>query len=733
MIRLTAVGILLLFCAACDTQDVAEPTSRVRTPDPIPPQVVDPYGFGRGEFPVRASVLLDPLEDLCKRAGGRGLDGAGECPCAAANARFVTGGDSGQCQEVKLLPSRCTLEENGFSSALHRSREEFAECLDGVASLPHANGQFGTRLGFSMEGPEEELEDIAAWADAHAKARDAAFRIWSSIQVENNLVIHVGPPQAPGINHGVLLGLIDPALFGHSWETFRNDVFVPTAADLDLMLGSAPPSAARLQEAFGWDADGAGGQDRGVRRVLGMAYAALVTDQADFEHGYALRGASCLQACRVYSRPFLAEDTGTVVLERIYSQGTVAREALWYFVEGQVQAVVPLSPGRVPAFALVLEYHNNAGQVGGSARLYNFRWRLLAEESHTVANLQALQKLAAAHFARDTGASAIALCEASLKGAFNDPEVGSHVLQGPHLPQAFGEPKLSGSVFGWSPNPAGALDALFSGYSGAAFGFLPLYSDVQAERHGLLVAKAAMEEEPGVRFLPVGGGFGCFDTYNAWWSNVQAHTRVVSGSFGRLLEPIECQQRYGPVLQESAAQTLWVMAVANSGETQRNAPPEDCPGSLAGAPNLVLVAGSSGDVLHPGSVYGERFADIAAPYALQDTGGTSFAAPRVAAVAGRIFHDWPQLTPADTRLVLMASAKRTPGLRSAVRCGGKLDAASARSLAPCVAFWRDQDRQAVLTPAVLLACMQSRGFDPTDAATGMALLKSRGAFQQVYP
>lgn len=94
-----------------------------------------------------------------------------------------------------------------------------------------------------------------------------------------------------------------------------------------------------------------------------------------------------------------------------------------------------------------------------------------------------------------------------------------------------------------------------------------------------------------------------------------------------------------------------------------------------------------------GSNYGEKNVDIAAfaenfttrQYNNQSVyslgGGTSDAAPLVSGVLALLFSARPDLTGAEAKEILLASARRIPALEGKVRCGGIVDAYAALKMA----------------------------------------------------
>ena len=158
--------------------------------------------------------------------------------------------------------------------------------------------------------------------------------------------------------------------------------------------------------------------------------------------------------------------------------------------------------------------------------------------------------------------------------------------------------------------------------------------------------------------------------------------RVVNISQGFEEDIADCRGFFGPIFDEFANTTLFVVAAANNGD--RNAA-DVCPGSLgAFYGNVVSVAGvDDSGLIHPASNYGRDVVQVAAPFCTPVLGGgespaapaasdcgTSFSAPLVASAALRAIAAAPDLSAAELKQLLLLSCTAQD---LDVECGGALD------------------------------------------------------------
>ncbi len=675
---------------------------------------------------AKSPELLAPLDVACRAATGHGLGAKdGRCYCEAAGLPGTFSSVSGDCVLAEVVSNTCTDNPLAFSQAL-AAGDAFASsmsgCLRNVVRLPR-NGAFFASPALTLVLPQQESAEFykkfADWAGKRLKAGEKiAVPAWRAIHATDKLIVHVGLPSEADAARA-LEDVLLPQVFPLAITDFTSHIFEPDPESLDQALAIIKFDSHARSGLFRLPAAKQDHDNFSLATVhaavakftaLGAALAIERTDDLD-DNG-------CLGSCRVTSAPSVMPDGSLAALERVYTLGSVQREAIWIRHGGDLRAVVTLGPGRLPAAIVALRHNKDINGTATVARLYDRQWHLLHEQTFFDKGLPG--KIAAidtrvrrATFPRS---AIVGLCESSVMGAVDDPEVAMRLVTGPHRRLYVDGLLRAGSLFGWYPNIAGEVASHNQGAGNLLFGFFPspYAPKVMADEHGLMVMKAAVEQSPGTQFLPL-GGLDCFERFNDWAPSIPPAARVINASLGQYLSRSECERMFASPMRHSTERLLWVVAAGNDG---LDSPAEECPAQLSGLDNLIVVAGNEGDKLSPTSNFGLRFADIAAQGQYAEHLGTSFAAPRVAAAAASLAADWPTLTPSDLRALLLLTSRTTGPLSHRVRSGGILDADAARRLAPCVAHARLRTSQkGPLDGAVFEACMVREDL-PTDVVKG---------------
>jgi subtilase family protein len=186
-----------------------------------------------------------------------------------------------------------------------------------------------------------------------------------------------------------------------------------------------------------------------------------------------------------------------------------------------------------------------------------------------------------------------------------------------------------------------------------------------------------------------------------------------------------CSDTEDHVFGETEDLLLWVMSAGN---LYRPDGTLSCPQKrLAGRDNGIVVAGLEGGGVARGSNYGAEYADLAAPWQAEgrpEVMGTSYASPRVAAVAAMLASKYDRLKPGDLRMALLAGSLPLGSLQTTVRSGGALDPVAANTFAACVqqALEFSSCGQQALAPEDYVQCARKAG--ATDER--ITFLQSRG-------
>ncbi len=704
---------LSMFCASCAGAQSNGDAQNANMSAPGSPET-SPYS---SEPHVRS--LVDPLNAACLATTGHELNAGGVCVCPDAGHIFF------------MTPNPA----QGFCS-----RPVLGPTVDGTAATPLANaegvyevaafGRYnsgGTFLDVHAPSQPDQARAVNDWVRSLMHRGDGGAPIlWDPLQGYNELKVHVGRPRESPSMDALMLSTLRVQSQRNSYTTFSTYIVEPEVRWLDAVLGIVSLSPQERNALLLGDAP-RGTDPRTVQDLL-TAYNDIVgTDKRlRFASELPLFGQDCTRDCILLSSPLHVSPEAQVVVERIYSSGSLARESMWYRRDGELRAVVILGPNRIPGLIILLEPQITPFSVGGLVSFYDRQWTQLG--THHVPlpdNFSQLWDVKMRNTIRAEDEPALITCEPDMRGVIADSKLAASIAIGPHLPIFEG----GTSLFGWVENASGFLDDYLLGYAARTLGFIkePGLRDEEAAVHGRRVVLAARESSPRLRILPIGGFLSCFTNYWQWRSTVTKKVAVVNASFSASMQPQTCRPQVLPVLQESADTTLWVLGAGNEdGRPPLDTPKNRCPGSLSGEKNLLIVSGASHDDIHPLSVRGATYADIAAAWDIEEDGGTSFAAPRVAAVAAELAHAFTSLTPEAIRLTLMTSSRMTPGLHDSVRSGGLLDREAALTVGACV----DESMASgiSLSSGLLEMCMLQAGFRSRFIDDKMAMLHERGGF-----
>ena len=655
------------------------------------------------KYLLPAIAYVQEWRRQCREGGGRWTS-AEQCECTVQEGPGTFSAGYG-CAAAVVRANTCTEMPSGFSRALQGDRATFQDCLDHSAFVPLLTHGKGTpQIRFSADSKHES--QLASWADL--RLRQGAVipaRFWSGTALTDVLKVYMGELDGETVDT-FLKYVFYPEIVPDKSHQFTVPILAANAAELDNIFFGSPFSSHAHRFAT------VRGEDREIIQVLATASEIDVRKWTwDWVDDVEEAGAeACAHVCRLYSNPHpLSGFFG--VLERNVINGSVARELVWLYDTNGVRGVVGLGPSGRPNYYVTVLNPSTQLEVGKRLSVYDSQGTLAG--SKTVAYEFGDAPIPKPFELAHDGLPRLGLCEGNLE-VLLEPAFREHLLIGPKS-SAGGGP---GSFFGWWSNPSGTnLAANLAGLSQVSFGSVPALDSVadMDRLHGRRVVKAALAEVENLRILPL-GGIQCFDGLSAWRDNARPHMRVINASLGMFAARGTCQHRWGATLDASREDFLWVMPAGNEHDL---APWYECVGNISGRANLLVVAGSDGDGLSLESNYGVEYADLAAPSKSEGAAGTSYAAPRVAAVAAELARRSPRLRPEELRAALLLGAHVTRDLWSQVRAGGTLDAVKSADLAACLAEGLHEGPHQALDAPVLKKCLLRGGTDPREAQVRM--------------
>jgi hypothetical protein len=599
-----------------------------------------------GEISTHADYGLEALREACQSIpGARFREYRKECECPGTQMKgnppelfqSVWGArcESPEVVEPPAYDNDCQGSDGLQEAYLQGGIDQLNRCTKSILRFHR------TSLGFQVGALSRPAAmDFARWLDS---ARSGLYaKLWATpedLYFNSSITVLVGRVR---IDDNFIRELVAAPSVGEK-QRYHLTVVEPDPAAVGEVLGHPidvpkplPEAPAPIQDRFP------------LAAIVKQTYDRLVADNLNTP---ALRvGGDCRHYC-VIEQVLYQEGDWRAVRQRHYMGGVPFRDVVRYG-NGIARAYLQLGLRGGVSTITFLE---------GSDRflVYDRQWNLIGDQRFDSSAAQARARDFASRVPVATSPAGrnVGFCE-SLP---TNEGLTSAVVRGP----------VESSLLGWTNHPFDGLLDLIDGV------FLE-----PENTHGQAVAETLIDTFAEAKLIPLSTET-CLTEYPRWAPTLQrAGVKVMTLSGTIPVDTRWCDAFYDPQRYLGPNQPfLWVVAAGNAG--QRN-PNRRCPQTTPHRDNLLVVAGGE-DRLWSGSDYGVDYADLAAsPKASRSADvGTSFSAPRVAAVAAQLADRFPSLTPEDLKNILMKSA-HVPSPSLDVRSGGALDACGARGLGEAV-------------------------------------------------
>ncbi len=691
------------------------------------------------EAPIRGS-LFSKLMQLCTVAGGN-WEGDGKCYCGdGVTDKRVFDASTKSCRNLSVYVdqegSEC--ERNSFETTLEeKGIKGLNQCLTFVQFLPRSAGDPFNGTGLIVEFGGNRVDDaksLAKWADRErTQANPFAVKLWGAVSLDE-LKIYTGAEQASWSdeNSDFLNNVVNPNLIAPdpAWGDLSNisaTYYERDAKFVGKVLGITEYSPTDLEAHFSTPDSQLANAHNYFKSLFEYAMQSYKDPKFASASAYALRGEGCDNYCRVFSRE--TEMGGyRLVSDRYYSKGSVFREVIWAKdQEGRFVGGVLLSPSGLPNLYFALSWKETDGRIQLETQIYDREFAKVAGRSVDVSNAHQLRDQNYS-FRREQdirSGEGILLCEHVDPRRFR---FSDSILRGPH-DFDFQNGEAIGSLFGWESNHEHdwsiSLQEFLDTTTPSSRGF------ERSHIHGNNVSEIIKDGFSDAKFL-IGGG--CFqsdqvlmralqndqgNTLSGNW--VSRRVKVINASYAAFEGPLACQGNTSPFREGILKDTLLVAAAGNVGLNN----PGYCPQRVGDARNKIVVSGvNDADSDHPSlaknSAFGKDYADIGAEQRTLDgsSSGTSYAAPRISAVAARIAAENNLLTATEIRLAILTSAfvkfeetkegnKRVYKFHPIdVRSGGVLRSKDALKIGHCMQTRKENDRDIQFGKEIMSACLR---------------------------
>lgn len=339
-----------------------------------------------------------------------------------------------------------------------------------------------------------------------------------------------------------------------------------------------------------------------------------------------------------------------------------------------LKEALQLSPSLHPAALVLVDHSKKDHEIFSEFKAYDIGGRLVGQHSTVVVDQNENRFLKRSLFEQPGNYDAkVALCDSGNLNTMMDfdPRLKDSMFLGPSR----------GSYLGWVDRAEPRNFNLY--YSGLFEAYKNVLRDPNSHAQTVAVAlkEAFSQNTYGYSKLKIAplNVRTCYSHFNKVKANLsQAAVRVINYSVVHMEDRQSCRKSkiYQSILS-SASSHLWVFGAGNL-RGLKNPKDQYCPQELSGRSNMIVVTGE-------GYTTGSLYADILANSESDGNHGTSYAAPKVSAVAALIDRNYPGLKISSVRMAILVSANiQNLGYPANVRSGGRLNSKRALKAAQII-------------------------------------------------
>ena len=623
------------------------------------------------------------------------------------------------------------------------------KCLQGVRTFSE-NPIIGTDLSIRLtkSATSQDAFKLAQWADQQLKVNHSFFaKLWAPAGNGDQASVYTGQVSGDLFSGESFDSLLSQQIFTHHNEQAGNTIFFyePDPSKLELMLGKrlSLPDIGSLWPRPSQEI----AQSDLTTNLLFKAYRGFEAQTGfPLSLGTPLEGLGCDEVCLVYRKPF-SVGAHKAFVSRIYSGGSVVKQTLWLLdASNKLVGAILYGLNGYPSFYMTIDWSLNSNHLNVDLSLYDRTFtRLQVVTSRVIPGISdALTRVAGEAVGIDDvpKRSAVVTCEHFDPEAF---EPMDRLIRGPYLPTIQGGYLRSGSIWGWQQNLGGSWDSGLGGLRENPFQ-ISTWTIGHSYSHAKKVSDIILSESPDSYLLPAGKCFYESSYTRHILENGRVFTSelsnqkiaVLNASFAHQESSKSCYAKFDSLFSQLENKLVLVMGAGNSGKEN----PQNCPQSVRKQNTIVVSGAVDAESQRPGrwrnSDFGADYSDIAAAYhGPGGSEGTSYAAPRVSAVASKLAMKFHNLTPRDIRLAILASAwvpyqkdffgyfKRWEPLP--VSSGGALREESALKLGECLSDKRFFNGSLLMSFEQVRDCLREADlYNKTMANAKAGFLRDRG-------
>ncbi len=381
------------------------------------------------------------------------------------------------------------------------------------------------------------------------------------------------------------------------------------------------------------------------------------------------RGENCAQACNL---KHVTEDYNDTGIQLTITQRVIDGQHAQRFLRLKntnengdnllgSDILIQLTPTLYPSLIQYRDRFKESENVYDQYAYYSFSQGLVTEQRIDIINEDSSEFLDHLRQPLNSDHPTVFLCEGILAN-HEDPqsliELKGNLITGPN----------PASYFGWRAydEPLNYFNDIF-----------PHHFSMQESKtefsnsHLVGTTKSALKVDNNTQVLPL-GFYQCIEDFEQWSSLIDASNSKSIAFSQEIFSHIDDQSCEDMLISNidsiNGKKLLWSFAAGNDAE--ENPQQNSCLQKLSLLPNVLIVGAfneSNPSELASYSNFGRQLVDITTSGHIDGSDGTSFASPRIAALAAKIGHEFPELSAGELKKAILISSEYDESLKEKVK------------------------------------------------------------------
>ena len=606
---------------------------------------------------VYGANIWEPLEEACQKAGGKRFSPVVGCECPGDHQVFSLQNGKSECRRFPIYPKGKICKKSGCTIDFDR-----------MLFLDENQSKYlGSRVTVKFEKMDEQSQFMDAMeSDSYLALRHP----FDGYRNDFGHIYYIGG-QFPIIAKELhKLGLTHSYMPHHRYSkqvkqpvTYWNSVsyYSPDSRGIENMIGLEIDDQSLRLAFSGAPSDNPYQEE--LKRYFDHFIKNLgELDQVSQWTKEIFRGDSCKDICRLSIALPESRSWSNVSFHQEIVYGSFQKRFLVFKEEERNRdLVVQLTPSLFPSIVILRQRQGSpTSEIKDHVIIFDRSGKKLDEDWITLQSKKKARSLNRITRDLDENRPRMILCEGFYIDDKDWNKVKNNLIRGPSM-----------SPFGWSFTGDRLYD-YFSDINWSHFS-TETYTD-HYPLHMVNTISAAASAVDSIQVMP-SGGFDCIQNFNHW-REVPGKYDVRVASISSLIlyhyDEYACHEHILNKINSSVGKSiLWVQAAGNDNE--ENPQYNSCLGK-GNLDNVLVVGATRGESAQIASYsnFGTSTVDILASGNIDGKRGTSFSAPKVAALAAKIALEYPRLTPKKIKQAILIGATFDSKLKGKVRSGSHL-------------------------------------------------------------